>query len=187
MRNRDSSRRAWSVRQEANESDDTWVELGMNGSSAAILERFERKALKEKYLACFDTRSSNTAQMVEAVKGLVRLGISRKILVRWAVGAGYNLSHVRSLLSRIFCALGLRERAAGAGRKSTPEALELLAHARQRYGDRSLKVLRAAWRAGKAWNSGDKLRSEARIEGIAGRIVSPRLPIAVFNCGTTIS
>jgi hypothetical protein len=53
-------------------------------------------------------------------------------------------------LSRIFSAIGLRERRAGAGRKPSPDTLELLAHAQAKYGKRAVKVLRAAWRDGKA-------------------------------------
>ncbi len=106
-------------------------------------------ALKEKYLTCFVVRSTNLGALREAVKGLFGLGVSRQMLVRWAVQAGYSAVSVRSLLSRILCSMGLRTRGAGAGRKPSADALALLAYARERYGDRYLKILRAACRAGR--------------------------------------
>jgi hypothetical protein len=154
----------------------------MAGNSAFL----ERQTLKEKYLACFGARSSNAVAMVEAVKGLVQLGVTRKSLVQWATAAGYDIASVRSLLSRIFCALGFRERAAGAGRKPTPEALQLLGYAREKYGDRSLNVLRAAWRAGKGGDAVAGFRGQARPTGAAGLNVVPQLQKGMLNCGATI-
>ena len=107
------------------------------------------KALKKKFLECFAYRSSGATALQGVVKWLIGQGISRKTLVAWAVQAGYTQGTVASLLSRIFCALGLRERRPGAGRKPSPDALELLAHAKARYRGRYLNVLQAALRAGK--------------------------------------
>jgi hypothetical protein len=118
------------------------------------------KALKEKYLAYFPVRSTDKEALREVIKGLVELGVSRDTLTTWAIQAGYSGAYVRSYLSRIFCALGLRERRVGAGRKTSPEALELLAYARNRYGDRFLKVLRAAGRAGKERMDAESLESD---------------------------
>jgi len=144
---------------------------------------FDRKALKEKFLAFFPVRSSNPDALQEAVKGLVELGIARSALVRWALDAGYSEGYVRSILSRIFCALGLLERGVGAGRKPSPEALELLAIAKERYDDRFVNVLRAAWRAGKA-----QMDSEDQFP--LGSDVSPSaahpLDDPGVNCGSTI-
>jgi len=110
----------------------------------------DRKALKAKYLDCFAARTSSAQTLLEVIKGLLHLGVARATLYRWGPAAGYSHATVRSLLSRAFCALGLRERRAGAGRKPSAEALELLAHARRQYDTRALRVLRAAYRAGKA-------------------------------------
>ncbi len=109
----------------------------------------DREALKREYLRCFGVRTTNTVALQEAVQNLIRQGVSRKTLVEWAVRAGFAKTSVSSLLSRVFCALGLRERQAGAGRKVSSEALELLAYANGGYREKCLKVLRGGLRAGK--------------------------------------
>ena len=131
-------------------------------------------ALKEKYLQCFGVRASNMQAWQETVRSLNDRGISRELLVDWAVGAGYSRSYVSSLLSRIFCSLGLRKRGIGAGRKPSPDALELLAHARDRFGERFLKVLRAAWRAGKT-QSAAALATESPSRSAIDIVVAPQL------------
>lgn len=107
-------------------------------------------ALKDRYLDCIGLTSVSTTALEDAVEKLIGLGISRKTLVDWAVRKGYSRGSAANLLTRIFKALGLRERQPGAGRKPSIETLELLSYARARYGKRYLKVLRAAWRTGKA-------------------------------------
>jgi hypothetical protein len=107
-------------------------------------------ALKEQYLKCFRARQAGEAMLPGFIKSLLRLGTHRQTLVRWAVESGCSESYARSLLSKILCALGFRQRRPGAGRKLSREVLELVAEARQRYGDRHLKILRAAYREGKA-------------------------------------
>jgi hypothetical protein len=99
------------------------------------------KALKERYLQCFGVRANNAAALQDVVRDLIDKG---------AVEADFSKPHIASVLSRIFVALGLRERKKGAGRRPSPDALELLAHARSRYGENFLRVLYAACRAGKA-------------------------------------
>ena len=110
----------------------------------------DRKALKAQYLACFAARTTSTQTLLEVITSLLHLGIDRSTLFRWGIAAGYSPATVRSLLSRAFCALGLRQRRTGAGRKPSAEALELLAHSRREYGSRALLMLRAAYRAGKS-------------------------------------
>ena len=107
------------------------------------------REIKHNYLHCFGVRAGNTAALTQVVKVLVEQGVSRATLMDWAVGAGHSRATVASVLSRILCALGWRERREGAGRKVSPEALELLAFARVRYGLRHVKILCAAWRVGK--------------------------------------
>ena len=108
------------------------------------------QALRKQYLAYFPVRSSNLTALKDAVGGLVALGIDRRTLTEWAVNAGYSPGYVRSLLSRIFCALGLRERRAGAGRKPSRPALRLFLYAWRQYGDDALTALRAAVRLAEA-------------------------------------
>jgi hypothetical protein len=108
------------------------------------------EALRKKFLKCFGVRAGNAAALRQAVKGLIDQGVCRKTLLAWAVQAGHTQGYASNLLSKILCAIGLRERRPGAGPKSSPEALELLALAETKYGERFLKVLRAAWRTGKA-------------------------------------
>jgi len=89
-------------------------------------------------------------QLCRLIFPLLHERIPRQTLAAWAVEAGYSKGYVASLLSRVLVSLGLRERNKGAGRKPSLAALELLAHARSQYGEDFLKVMRAAWRAGKA-------------------------------------
>jgi len=107
-------------------------------------------ALKAKYLKCFGAGVNAAPTLREVIKELMDEGVPRPTLIRWAVQAGCTQSYASTLVSRVLCALGLRERRAGAGRKTSPAVLELLAHARSKYGKNYLKVLRAAWRTGKA-------------------------------------
>jgi hypothetical protein len=109
----------------------------------------DRQTLKRKYLECFDVRTTNAANWKRVVLGLIDCGISRETLVNWAVNAGHPKTTVSSTVSRVLCAIGIRDRRQGAGRKPSPEGIALLNHARCQYGDRCLKVLRAAIRAGK--------------------------------------
>jgi hypothetical protein len=107
-------------------------------------------ALKERYLECIGITSVGTTALQSVVGKLISLGISRKTLVDWAVRKGYSRGSAANLLTRIYKALGLRERQPGAGRKPSRDTLELLHYARTKYGERHLKVLRAAWWTGKA-------------------------------------
>jgi hypothetical protein len=128
---------------------------------------FGSQALKERYLQCFGERTNNVTKLQNVVRDLIDEGIPRQTLAAWAVEAGYSKGYVASLLSRILVSLGLRERKEGGGRKPSTFTLELLAHARSRYGEDCLKVLRAAWRTGKAQlaaaNTPDKTHERASV------------------------
>jgi hypothetical protein len=139
------------------------------------IKRPDAEALKKEFLECFAVRTKNTTSLEGVVKGLIEQGVSRRTLVGWAVGAGYSKGYVSSLLSRVLCSLGLREREAGAGRKPSPDALELLAHARNSYGSRFLNVLRAVWRAGRSQNSPQDGRGEKPSERRVRLNVVPQL------------
>ena len=142
--------------------------------SLGNIHALDRKALKQQYLECFQGRTTNAETGRETVRRLMEQGVSRGMLLNWAVEAGHPRITVSSILSRILVSLGLRERRKGAGRKPSPDALELLACARSRYGERFLKVLRAAWRAGKARAAGDIPR-ESPLSGTMNANVAPQL------------
>jgi len=138
--------------------------------------------LKEEFLRCFGLHVSNETKLLEVVRDLAGAGVSKKTLTIWAVEAGYAKRRVSSLLSSIFVSLGKRERRPGAGRKPSAAALELLAHAHDRYGEGALKMLRAALRAGKARRVAPAVSDTASV-----LIVVPQLGRAGAYCGTTIS
>ena len=127
----------------------------------------DMSALKASYLGCFAARSTTTEALQKVVRSLVLdFGVERSTLVNWAVQKGCSIGHARTLLSRIFCSLGLRERGRGAGRKPSAEAFELLAHARNRYGEQFLGVLYAACRAAKPRAEARRSRKESSGEAL---------------------
>jgi hypothetical protein len=142
-------------------------------------------SLKERYLQCFGVRANSVATLQGVVRDLIEDGVSRRTLVAWAVEAGYSKGYVSSLLSRILVSLGLRERKKGAGRKPSPDALELLSYARSRYGENHLNVLRAAWRAGKERGKTTDTPDNANASGIMMTVAST-FRKKETNCGTTI-
>ncbi|HEX3625381.1 MAG TPA: hypothetical protein VH280_08150 [Verrucomicrobiae bacterium] len=153
--------------------------------SKAAHQIVRRHPLKERYLQCFGVRANNVTTLQGIVRNLIEDGVSRRTLATWAVEAGYTKGYVSSLLSRILISLGLRERKEGAGRKPSPDALELLSYARSRYGENHLNVLRAAWRAGKTHSKTTDTPDDASASRIMMAVASPfRKPET--NCGTTI-
>src|ERR1041385_205454 len=106
--------------------------------------RLDRATLKEKYLACLRARSPRSLR--RSVKALIRAGVSRDLLFAWAVKAGNDKKYVGKLLSECFCDLGLRDRKKGGGRRPSPEGALLFFFARDIFGDRHRKYLRAACR-----------------------------------------
>jgi hypothetical protein len=150
------------------------------------MKRRGTETLKEKYLRCFGVRTDIAAALQEIVKGLIEGGVSRKTLVGWAVQAGYTKGYVSSLLSRILCSIGLRERRAGAGRRPSAAALELMAYAQDKYGEQFLKILRAAWRAGKAQTTAHDFQAALQSRTDMGLIVAPQLQNPGGYLGATI-
>lgn len=163
---------------------------GQEMKPGVILIRSQMKALKplsslkKRYLQCFGVRANNVTTLQGIVKDLIQKGVSRRRLVEWAVEAGYTKGYVSSLLSRILVSLGLRERKKGAGRKPSPDALELLSYARSRYRKNHLNMLRAAWRAGKTRGKTTDI-PDASTSRIMTAIASP-FRRNKTNCGTTI-
>jgi len=163
------------------------------------LERADSKTLKKKYLKYFSARRKSASTFHDIVRALIGRGVGRQILVRWAVEAGYSKSYVSSLLCQILCSVGMRVNAAGGGRKPSRHALELLDHARRRYGKNFLNVLRAAWRAGKAeLNLADKgtrtksivepqLPASRSLERFNARVsMEEKVPIRIFANGRAV-
>jgi hypothetical protein len=126
----------------------------------------DRQALKRKYLERFNVRTSNADIGQEVVTSLIDSGICRDTLINWGECAGYSRIIVSSTVSRILCSIGLRERLQGAGRKPSHDALVRLDHARERYGERALRVLGVAFRAERAVAMAAKnLRETVEIRG----------------------
>lgn len=155
-------------------------EIGKTKPLSKRLKRRGAEVLKKEFLECFGVRTSNAEALRLIVKELIQRGVSRQTLLSWAMQAGYTSSGISSVLSRILCSIGLRARKAGAGRKPSRDALEILAHARSRYGERFLSVLRGAWRAGQAQaSSEDSERSQSLI-------AEPQLGELETNCRAAI-
>ncbi len=105
------------------------------------------ETLKQEYLACLASVSSTAVTLKRVVNELIDLGLTRQNLLQWAVDRGYNKPHVQSLLSKLLCQRGWRQRRPGAGRKPNPDALAILASVGSEYGhDRARRLLRAALR-----------------------------------------
>jgi len=92
-------------------------------------------------------RPISSGALRQTVQALVRLGIRRELLLAWAVAAGHERKYVGKLLCECFSALGIRQRRPGAGRRTAPSALLLLAFAQELFGGKAGKCLRAARRA----------------------------------------
>ena len=131
-------------------------------------------SLKERFLECFGVRAGNVATLQDVVRGLIDCGITRETLVAWASDAGFPETTIRSVLSRVFVSLGLRERQQGAGRRPSPAALILADYARRRWGKKFVNVLRAAWRVGKAQLAAEGLQTKTDGD-TSGLIMAPQL------------
>src|SRR5262245_31244646 len=86
-----------------------------------------RGVLKRRYLGCF--RSRSPIRLRQTVRGLIGIGLGRELLLAWAVTDGHEKKWVSKLLSECFCALGLRQRRVGAGRRNSPPTMLLIAFA----------------------------------------------------------
>ncbi len=124
----------------------------------------DRVASKQDFLVCLRDLTAGTKSLRAVVNRLRAQGIGRKTLVRWAIEAGCAERYVRSLLSQIFAEAGLRMRKPGAGPRTPREALELLADATDRYGERAEKFLRAAARAAKRRRESLAVHPQAALE-----------------------
>jgi hypothetical protein len=109
----------------------------------------QTEMLKKQFLKCFAAPTRATA-LRDLVKRLVGQGVSPATLFVWCVDAGHRRKTVSARLSRIFCALGLRTRKKGGGRKPSPDAAKVVEYVRGQFGERGLKLLYAAVREWKA-------------------------------------
>src|SRR5207245_2520949 len=82
---------------------------------------------------------------------LVDAGTTRPDLISWAVEAGYNAGTIRTLISKLLCKKGRRQRKVGAGRKLNPDVQAIAEAVCANYGHhRAAKLLRAASRVADA-------------------------------------
>ena len=107
-------------------------------------------ALRQKFLECLSRISTHALLLRTVVRKLIESGVTWRRLTEWAVSAGYEDRYVRKLLSEVLLDIGIRRRRPGAGPRTPQEALLILAFARENYGDRAGKFLRAAYRAARA-------------------------------------
>ena len=105
-----------------------------------------RQILKARFVEWICARS-DPAVGRKIIRALVRNGVRRDALLGWALAAGADRKSAARILSEVFCALGMRQRAPGAGRPASAAALFLLAFARESFGERARPVLYAAYRA----------------------------------------
>jgi hypothetical protein len=108
-----------------------------------------KEQLKGEFVACLADISRPSGTLREVIVRLAGLGVERKEFVRWAVEAGYRKGYARTLLSKVLCDAGLRQRRRrrGAEMETPQEVLILIAFAREKFGARAGKLLRQAARA----------------------------------------
>src|SRR5437660_1623861 len=73
---------------------------------------------REKFLEGFADLIKGSRTLRQIVPACIRAGFSRSDLVQWGVDAGYSAAHVRSVISKILCRSGVRERRPGGGRRT---------------------------------------------------------------------
>ena len=115
------------------------------------LRLFTTPDLKQAYLWCLSRLAESGATLRQVVNELVDAGTTRPDLISWAVEAGYNERTIRTLISKLLCKKGRRQRKLGAGRKSNPDVLAIAEAVCANYGHhRAAKLLRAASRVAAA-------------------------------------
>lgn len=110
----------------------------------------QRQALKEQFLSGLAAVSRDAGQLRATVGALVKRGVSKSLMLAWAVSAGYSEGYAATVLNRILRQETGAKRKSGAGPKTPPEALALLALVLERHGEQGIRFLLAAYRAGKA-------------------------------------
>lgn len=74
--------------------------------------------------------------------------IDRDDVIEAVMDGGWSTSRARSIVSSIYVASGKRQRRAGAGRQTAPEAVDLAKYATKKFGGKTLarQMLLAAYR-----------------------------------------
>lgn len=92
------------------------TESGISGASPTAikvpqsgLSNLSQPELKELFQGYALAHHSTSAMLPDIVGELIRLGVQRPTLVRWAIEEGCAESYARSLVSRILTQLGQRE------------------------------------------------------------------------------
>src|SRR5206468_7574360 len=90
---------------------------------AMLGDRRKVARLKTSFFTLLRSASLKSFNLSRIVLALIRAGVSRGTCVLWAVECGFSKAGARSLLSRLLCEAGLRERKPGAGRKFSPRVI----------------------------------------------------------------
>jgi hypothetical protein len=85
----------------------------------------DRENLKLQYQQALARLSREGLRIARAAEALLDVGVTRQELEDWAVEWGYQRQSIRSVLSRLLCHRGQRQRRIGAGRKKNPLAAAL--------------------------------------------------------------
>lgn len=110
----------------------------------------EVETLKAEFLSALAQVEGGLNSLRAAVVALLDEGVDRHEMLAWSVEAGYSESYTRTLLSQVLISAGQRARKAGAGPRTSEDALTLAQTAIEMYGDNAAKVLLASYRALKA-------------------------------------
>lgn len=113
-------------------------------SSASALD-----VLKEQFMRCLGNLSKGGHNLRTAVHGLLERGVTKTLLLQWAIDAGFSEGYARTVLNRVLREEHGARRKSGAGPKTPPEAIALLDLAIQRHGEDGIKFLLSGYRAGK--------------------------------------
>ncbi len=152
--------------------------MKVDGVAAVNIASLDFERLKASYLECMGVCMGNRAKrnsLTQIVKELTAQGVCRCRLLEWAVEAGYGKRSASSLLSRIYCSLGLRERKTGAGPKHSAEALKLAAYAYRLCGKDFRNKLRAASKVSEEEIPADEAQIPGKASPLLRSSISPNL------------
>ena len=126
-----------------------------------------RRKLETLYLAILDSLTTESRRFSNVVLCLIDSGATRAELIALAVRHGHPEKSIRSLISKILCGRGARQRKKGAGRKANALAKAIADFVSAEHGDdQAQKLLRAAARILKA--RAEELTTRAGRTAVAG-------------------
>jgi len=108
------------------------------------------KDLTRTYIELISALSQKTTPLRQVIETLLERGVHWRELIRLAKAYSRNDKYVRQIISQILTGLGIRRRKPGAGRETPQRALAILADIRRQDGDDAVRLLGAAYRAGRA-------------------------------------